>query len=1103
MPMFLRGASLVLLLAAPFVGASQQNQPGTAPKTWPKPGQLITEGIALHDKQDYAGAIAKYSAVTPGDSSYATALSELALSLNSAGKQEAAVAAARQALALNPFESQTYNTLADAQEELKQIDAALATYQQALRLFPYNQGLYYNQGVTHLRQLHTAEALTNLQHSLELAPTKAGTHRLLGLLAAQQGHTSHALVSWLAALALAGNGAAVNDVLIDAERLSQGVAVVPDNEKAKPVSANGAFEELDQLLESKVALQAAYASKVKFQAAVVKQTQLLVEKFPVDGPADDFWIRAYGPMVAALRKDDNLTAFTYLILQSAEDKKAAQWVKSNQKKVDAMLQAVMPPLVDLRARQQLVGGTPGQRTDAWFNDNGPDGLGPGNNQNGTFTHTGEWISLTPQGAIDAVGRYNTLGQRVGLWKELRPDGTVDKTYIFNDKGELEGLSHEFHANGQPAYDVPYRAGKIEGVLNIYNECGARTGARTFKAGELDGPYASYHPNGQVQVRATLRADKVDGLEEGFYQDGTPEYTTMLANGVKQGPFMTYYPDKTPQNKGTNDKDKREGAYVEYHPNGVVSEEGRYAQGKRIGTWRTNFTTGKLSVEKSYDEAGELHGLYHDYDEAGHHYSDTEYAHGRTVRVRYFDKAGKTTLDQAVKKGRVAVQLPGATGEKGATGTYLDGQMVGEWQWFYRDGSVREITHYDDKGDKFGSSAYYYHGGQLQRRLNYAAGGQEEGYYEQFTLDGQPATTGYYQAGQRHGQWKDYYANGNVSEEYEYFKGVQNGPARSFEPGGKLTQERFNEFDKLRRITTYDSVGKVLAAIVLKPETKEYSLRYPSGKPLYRTDLICYSSSGTGTWLRPNGSVETSMKLLDGQRHGAYKATFANNTPERFGEYRNGLMQGEWLTYYPDGQLQKKGRYRNGQEEGEWTSYFPNGKVESVYQYQGGDVHGLSRRYNPAGELLVEKMFEHGELVSFRGPAEAAPFQPLPNMTGAVATTFANGKPAAAETFDHNVTKGTATFYYSSGEVFRRSTFLKGLRTGPLESFYPGGKRMEEENYLHGVLHGRCRYYRPDGTLEREETYRSGERSGPTTYYSAAGKPERTDMYWNLMVYDKK
>jgi hypothetical protein len=121
---------------------------------------------------------------------------------------------------LEPFEPQTHNTLADAQEELSR--CCLATYQQALHLFPYNQGLYYNQSDA-LAPAPYRGGPDQSAAQPELA-TKAGTHRLLGSLQRSKA-TLPRPVSWLAGVG-PKNGPAVND----ADRCSsgsQGVAVVP------------------------------------------------------------------------------------------------------------------------------------------------------------------------------------------------------------------------------------------------------------------------------------------------------------------------------------------------------------------------------------------------------------------------------------------------------------------------------------------------------------------------------------------------------------------------------------------------------------------------------------------------------------------------------------------------------------------------------------------------------------------------------------------------------------------------------------------------------------------------------------------------------------
>ena len=122
------GAVLALLAALPQPAAAQTAAPAAPLATWPDSQALIREGVVLHDKGEYAAAVARYEAVLPADSVYALAQSELALTLFADGKHEQAAAAARRAIAANPDEPQTHSTLGDALDELKKPAEAVAAY---------------------------------------------------------------------------------------------------------------------------------------------------------------------------------------------------------------------------------------------------------------------------------------------------------------------------------------------------------------------------------------------------------------------------------------------------------------------------------------------------------------------------------------------------------------------------------------------------------------------------------------------------------------------------------------------------------------------------------------------------------------------------------------------------------------------------------------------------------------------------------------------------------------------------------------------------------------------------------------------------------------
>jgi antitoxin component YwqK of YwqJK toxin-antitoxin module/tetratricopeptide (TPR) repeat protein len=1103
----------VALLTLPGLSLAQTAKPTTDP-TLPDAAAIFKEGLALRAKEQYLEAAARYQLITPGDSAYAEAQRNLALSLLGAKKYEETTAAVQRALAVEPFSADGLNILASAQEGAKQFDAADQTYAKALRLYPYSAALWLDRAISQYNQGHTAKALTHMQHALAMRPGLGTPHRLLGVLAARQGQPAHALISLLTFLAIDPEGERSQSVLVLVEELSSGQPIVDDADKVAPVSPNADFEELDQLITSKVALNKDYVTKVKFNAALVKQTQLLVEKFPAEAdPAGDFWVRAYAPLVQVLRQDDNLTTFTYLVLLSANDPHAKQWVKANKGRVEKLTDALSTPLLALRRQQALPDGKP---TAAWYNGPVVEGLGAATREaDGSVTPTaGPWLVIGENGDIQERGSFAAPGKRGGLWQTLRPDGTVEAEQTYGSAGaglgELDGPMRTFYPTGQLRSEAVYKAGKLEGISKSFAITGKVSEIRTLVNNDYEGEVINYYPDGTPKVRSQMHADKKDGPVSRYYPNGTLEMRHLYAADKLQGPFEVFYPNKVLEKKGTYRNDELDGPYVLNYPNGQPRETGTFTNGQRTGLWREYYASGKPSVEHTYDEAGKEHGAYHDYDPQGRHYSDTYYEHGRIVRLVHLDAAGKTTADVNLKKGRQEVKAFDIDGRLHSTGSVENGQMVGEWRRFYADGVLQEVTRYDAAGNRTGSNELYYANGQLRQRSSYGPAGRE-GYFEQYYADGQLSQTGFYHAGESQGVWKSYASNGRLTQESEYNGGELNGPMRNYEAGGHPTAEWAYAYGKLRGVISYDSTGRVAERQDLPAPATELLRHFPGNSPaatpvLNRASLVNGDYEGPMTWLYPSGQPEITMLMHGGKRYGPYRAQYPSGQTSVQGEYLNGERYGQFSAYYADGTLANQGRYLANDRVGEWTYNFPNGKAERIEHYNdSGDLDGPSRYFNPAGELLLEQHYTNGTLVSWLAPGAApgtAP-QAMAPAGGTVQAAFANGKPAASQAYAHGYLAAPSVYYYSSGQLFRRINYLKGLLSGPLVTYWPNGKLMEEENYAHGELHGRCRYYRPDGTLERQETYHAGERRGPTTYYDAQGKLLRTESYWNNSFYAGK
>jgi hypothetical protein len=49
-----------------------------------------------------------------------------------------------------------------------------------------------------------------------------------------------------------------------------------------------------------------------------------------------------------------------------------------------------------------------------------------------------------------------------------------------------------------------------------------------------------------------------------------------------------------------------------------------------------------------------------------------------------------------------------------------------------------------------------------------------------------------------------------------------------------------------------------------------------------------------------------------------------------GTFKNGKQDGEWVSYWDNGQLMFKGNFKNGEKEGDWVSYNPDGTIRKEY-----------------------------------------------------------------------------------------------------------------------------------------------------------------------------
>jgi tetratricopeptide (TPR) repeat protein len=120
----------------------------------PSPEDLLREGVDLHDKGDYAGAIKKYDEILSSDDGFYLAYIEKTFSLFASGKNDECVELCRKALKKFPDSAQNKNIYVNygsALDVLGRTDDAIDIYTKGMRRFPDYYLLPFNKGVTEYR----------------------------------------------------------------------------------------------------------------------------------------------------------------------------------------------------------------------------------------------------------------------------------------------------------------------------------------------------------------------------------------------------------------------------------------------------------------------------------------------------------------------------------------------------------------------------------------------------------------------------------------------------------------------------------------------------------------------------------------------------------------------------------------------------------------------------------------------------------------------------------------------------------------------------------------------------------------------------------------
>lgn len=175
-----------------------------------------------------------------------------------------------------------------------------------------------------------------------------------------------------------------------------------------------------------------------------------------------------------------------------------------------------------------------------------------------------------------------------------------------------------------------------------------------------------------------------------------------------------------------------------------------------------------------------------------------------------------------------------------------------------------------------------------------------------------------------------------------------------------------------------------------------------------------------------------------------------------GNYKNGVLDGEFTIWYKNGNIQINGKFLDGKKEGLWTEYYQNGKKHFEGNYQGNIEVAKWTRFDRTGKATLDfdydgacKPLNKAEFDSLLQKVKETPLEPVAKNEVAVLETnfgkmviqfFTDKAPNHCSAFKRLVKTGyyNCTSFHRIIKDFMIQGGDIGTRIDPQANFHPSG-----------------------------------------------------------------
>lgn len=306
-------------------------------------GDLIKQGIALHNQGKYDDAIAKYNEALKLDPNNEYGHYELAFSLYAENKYDDAIPHLEISVksANKNLSVASYSLLGTIYDNNKQGKKAIEIYKKAIEIDPDYPQIYYNLGITYSRNQMYPEAEASAIEAIKHDQKNASSQRLYALVCFHENKRANALLGLCSFLLLEPTGQRAAEAYGNIQHILQGGVLKDANgNNAIAVSIDDAKE--NNTLNTAISMVTLAARTQKLTGADLLEYQLksifaITGELSAKKTEKTFFDKFFVDYFYKLSQSDNMPVFAHTVaLQGPNRDESGAWLKAHTDQIHAL-----------------------------------------------------------------------------------------------------------------------------------------------------------------------------------------------------------------------------------------------------------------------------------------------------------------------------------------------------------------------------------------------------------------------------------------------------------------------------------------------------------------------------------------------------------------------------------------------------------------------------------------------------------------------------------------------------------------------------------------------------------------------------------------------